>query len=68
MLRAIPAPDSLEWALGLLLNGAAVSKMPALVAESQWEAKGLNALGTHVMLDLKGCNPQLLDDLSYIRA
>ena len=27
----------------------------------------MNALGTHVMLELKGCNPQLLDDLSYIK-
>ena len=27
----------------------------------------MNALGTHVMLELKGCNPQLLDDLAYIR-
>ena len=27
----------------------------------------MNALGTHVMLELKGCNPQLLDDLPYIK-
>jgi S-adenosylmethionine decarboxylase proenzyme len=27
----------------------------------------LNALGTHLLLDLKGCNPELLDDLHYIR-
>ena len=27
----------------------------------------MNALGIHVMLELKGCNPQLLDDLPYIK-
>lgn len=27
----------------------------------------MNALGTHVMLELRDCNPQLLDDLSYIK-
>ena len=27
----------------------------------------MDALGTHVMLELKGCNPQLLDDLVYIK-
>ena len=27
----------------------------------------LNALGTHLLLDLNECNPQLLDDMSYIR-
>ena len=27
----------------------------------------MNALGTHLMLELKGCNPQLLDDLAYIK-
>ena len=28
----------------------------------------MNALGTHVMLELKGCNPQLLDNLPYIKS
>lgn len=27
----------------------------------------MNALGTHLLLDLKECNPELLDDLQYIR-
>ena len=27
----------------------------------------MNALGTHLLLDLKDCNPQLLDDISYIK-
>ena len=27
----------------------------------------MNALGTHLLLDLKGCNPDLLDDLEYVR-
>lgn len=27
----------------------------------------MNALGTHLLLDLKGCNPELLDDINYIR-
>ena len=27
----------------------------------------MNALGTHVMLELRDCNPQLLDDLAYIK-
>ena len=27
----------------------------------------MNALGTHLLLDLKSCNPELLDDLELIR-
>ena len=27
----------------------------------------MNALGTHLLLDLKDCNPQLLDDIGYIK-
>ena len=27
----------------------------------------MNVLGTHVLLELRDCDPQLLDDLSYIR-
>ena len=27
----------------------------------------MNALGTHLLLDLKECNPEVLDDLNYIR-
>ena len=27
----------------------------------------MNVLGTHVLLELKECNPRLLDDLDYIR-
>lgn len=27
----------------------------------------MNVLGIHVLLELKECNPQLLDDLDYIR-
>lgn len=27
----------------------------------------MNALGTHLLLDLKDCNPQLLDDFHHIR-
>jgi S-adenosylmethionine decarboxylase len=27
----------------------------------------LNALGTHLLLELKSCNPELLDDLPYLR-
>jgi S-adenosylmethionine decarboxylase proenzyme len=27
----------------------------------------LNALGTHLLLELRDCDPQLLDDLAYIR-
>lgn len=27
----------------------------------------MNALGTHILLDLKGCNPELLDDLQFIQ-
>lgn len=27
----------------------------------------MNVLGIHVLLELKECNPQLLDDLEYIR-
>ena len=27
----------------------------------------MNVLGIHLMLDLKGCNPELLDDLPYIK-
>jgi len=27
----------------------------------------LNVLGTHLLLELKDCNPQLLDNLDYIR-
>ncbi|MBI2166327.1 MAG: adenosylmethionine decarboxylase [Chloroflexi bacterium] len=27
----------------------------------------MNALGTHLLLELKGCNRQLLDDLPYIQ-
>lgn len=27
----------------------------------------MNALGTHLLLDLKECNPELLDDFSYIK-
>jgi S-adenosylmethionine decarboxylase len=28
----------------------------------------LNVLGIHLLLELKDCNPKLLDDLDYIRA
>ena len=27
----------------------------------------MNALGTHLLLDLKECNPKFLDDLQYIK-
>ena len=27
----------------------------------------MNALGTHLLLDLKDCNPELLNDLNYIK-
>ena len=27
----------------------------------------MNVLGTHVLLELRDCDPQLLDDLAYIR-
>ena len=27
----------------------------------------MNALGTHLLLELRDCDPQLLDDLTYIR-
>ena len=27
----------------------------------------MNALGTHLLLDLKECNPELLDDIQYLR-
>ena len=27
----------------------------------------MNALGTHLMLDLKQCNPELLNDLTYVK-
>lgn len=27
----------------------------------------MNALGTHLLLDLKDCNPELLDDLQFIK-
>ena len=27
----------------------------------------MNALGTHLLLDLKDCNPELLNDLQYIK-
>ena len=27
----------------------------------------MNALGRHLLLDLKECNPELLDDIEYIR-
>ena len=27
----------------------------------------MNALGTHLLLDLKKCNPELLDNVQYIR-
>ncbi|MBI2936539.1 MAG: adenosylmethionine decarboxylase [Chloroflexi bacterium] len=27
----------------------------------------MNVLGTHLLLELEGCNPQLLNDLPYIR-
>lgn len=27
----------------------------------------MNALGTHLLLDLKECNPQLLDNIDYIK-
>ena len=27
----------------------------------------MNALGTHLLLDLKDCNPKLLDDIGYIK-
>ena len=27
----------------------------------------MDALGTHLLLDLKECNPELLDDISYIK-
>ena len=27
----------------------------------------MNVLGTHVLLELRNCDPELLDDLSYIR-
>ena len=27
----------------------------------------MDVLGTHVLLELRGCDPQLLDDLDYIR-
>ena len=27
----------------------------------------MNALGTHLLLEMKDCDPQLLDDLPYIR-
>ena len=27
----------------------------------------MNALGTHLLLDLRGCNPDLLNDLQYIK-
>ena len=27
----------------------------------------MNALGTHLLFDLKECNPQLLDDIQYIQ-
>lgn len=28
----------------------------------------MNVLGLHLLLELKECNPQLLDDLSYVRS
>jgi S-adenosylmethionine decarboxylase proenzyme len=28
----------------------------------------LDSLGTHLLLDLKGCNAELLDDLDYVRS
>ena len=27
----------------------------------------MNALGTHLLLELRQCNPRLLDDLEYVR-
>ena len=27
----------------------------------------LNALGTHLLLDLKDCNPEILDDIGFIK-
>lgn len=27
----------------------------------------MNALGTHLVLELRACNPELLDDLEYLR-
>ena len=27
----------------------------------------MNALGTHLLIDLKGCNPELLDDIQHIK-
>ena len=27
----------------------------------------MNVLGTHLLLELRGCDPELLDDLAYIR-
>ena len=27
----------------------------------------MNALGTHLLLDLKDCNPKLLDDINFIK-
>ena len=31
------------------------------------ETSSMNALGTHLLQELRNCNPQLLDDLEYIR-
>ena len=34
---------------------------------TRMETSCLDALGTHLLLELENCNPQLLDDLEYIR-
>jgi S-adenosylmethionine decarboxylase len=39
----------------------------AVCAKIFLEGRWLDALGIHVMLDLKNCNRELLDDLPYIR-
>ena len=38
-----------------------------MLADLCQEGVWLNALGTHLLLELKDCDPQVLDDLDYLR-
>ena len=47
-----------------MLYNAGLSKQDLTL---RMEDRGLNALGTHLLLDLKDCDPQLLDDIHHIK-
>ena len=44
------------------------SKLPSLATSSYCSGElWLDSLGTHLLLDLKECNAELLDDVDYVR-